>query len=351
MESDFKIQSSQNGNIINMPNVLITGASGFIGSHLVEEGLKRDYKVYAGVRMTSSRKYLKGPRIHFLEIDFTSRDLILETFESCKTQGIKFQYIIHNAGITKAEKNEDYVRVNLQNTQNFIRALVQAEMIPEKFIYMSSLAAYGPGDPVTLRPVMLSDTPNPIELYGKSKLEAEQYIRSIDSLPWIIIRPTGVYGPRETDYYVYFKTMSRGLETYIGSKQQILTFIYVKDLVRLIFDALKSTIVRKSYFVSDGAEYDTKTFAAITKKILKNKTIKVRVPSFIVKQLASGLEIFYGLWGSIPTLNTDKFNVLSSINWRCETAPLQTDFGFVAEYDLERGIRETIDWYKNQHWL
>ncbi len=351
MQSDFKIQSLQNGNIINMPNVLITGASGFIGSHLVEEGLKRDYTVYAGVRMTSSRKYLKDPRIHFLEIDFTSRDRIVETLESCKTQGIKFQYIIHNAGVTKAMKKEDYFRINSQNTQNFIQTLAQAVMIPEKFIYMSSLAAYGPGDPVTMKPVMLSDSPNPIELYGKSKLEAEEYILSHPSFPWLIFRPTGVYGPREKDYYVFFKTMSRGLETYIGSKQQILTFIYVKDLVRLIFDALKSAIVRKSYFVSDGAEYDTKTFAAITKKILKNKTVKVRVPAFIVKQLASGLEKLYGLWGSIPTLNTDKYNVLSSTNWRCETAPLQTDFGFVAEYDLERGIRETIDWYKTQHWL
>ena len=334
-----------------MPNVLITGASGFIGSHLVEEGLKRDYTVYAGIRSTSSKEYLKDPRIHFLEIDFTSRNMIMETLESCRVQGLLFQYVIHNAGVTKATKKEDYFRVNSQNTQNFIQALAEARMVPEKFIYMSSIAAYGPGDPATLRPVMLSDTPNPIELYGKSKLEAEKYIRSLDSFPWLIIRPTGVYGPREKDYYIYFKTMSRGLETYIGSKQQILTFIYVKDLARLIFDALKSNIVRKSYFISDGKEYDTRTFAAITKKILKNKTVKIRVPLSIVKQLSSGLEKLYGLWGSIPTLNTDKYNVLSSTNWRCETAPLQTDFGFSAEYDLERGIEETVDWYKTQHWL
>ncbi len=334
-----------------MPNVLITGASGFIGSHLVEEGLKRDYTVYAGIRSTSSKEYLKDPRIHFLEIDFISRNMIVETLESCRVQGLLFQYVIHNAGVTKATKKEDYFRVNSQNTQNFIQALAEARMVPEKFIYMSSIAAYGPGDPATLRPVMLSDTPNPIELYGKSKLEAEKYIRSLDSFPWLIIRPTGVYGPREKDYYIYFKTMSRGLETYIGSKQQILTFIYVKDLARLIFDALKSNIVRKSYFISDGKEYDTRTFAAITKKILKNKTVKIRVPLSIVKQLSSGLEKLYGLWGSIPTLNTDKYNVLSSTNWRCETAPLQTDFGFSAEYDLERGIEETVDWYKTQHWL
>jgi nucleoside-diphosphate-sugar epimerase len=334
-----------------MPNILITGASGFIGSHLVEEGLKRDYTVYAGVRATSSREYLKDTRIHFLEFDFSSVDKILRTLEICQTHGIFFQYIIHGAGITKSGKKEDYFRVNTRNTQNFIQALIQAGMIPEKFIYLSSLAAYGPGDPETMRPVMLSDTPNPIELYGKSKLEAEKYIRSLNSFPWLIVRPTGVYGPREKDYFVFFKTISHGLETYIGSRQQILTFIYVKDLVRLIFDTLKSPIIRKSYFISDGREYDTKTFAAITKKILNKRTIKITVPPVIVKQLASGLEKIFGLWGTIPTLNTDKYHVLSSPNWRCETEPLQTDFGFIAEYDLERGIRETIDWYKTQHWL
>ncbi len=200
-----------------MPTVLITGASGFIGSHLVEEGLKRDYTVYAGVRRTSSREYLKDKRIHFLEIDFSSVDKILNTLEACQIRGIRFQFVIHGAGITKSGKKKDYFRVNAQNTQNFIQALIKAGMIPDKFIFISSLAAYGPGNPETMRPVLLSDTPNPIELYGKSKLEAEKFIRSLDSFPWLIVRPTGVYGPREKDYFVFFKTINRGLETYIGS--------------------------------------------------------------------------------------------------------------------------------------
>ncbi|MGA3014188.1 MAG: NAD(P)-dependent oxidoreductase [Bacteroidales bacterium] len=334
-----------------MPNVLVTGASGFIGSFLVEEGLKRDYTVYASVRKTSSKKYLKDSHIHLLEMDFSSIENIKRTFEICKSQNLRFQYIIHNAGITKAARKEDYFRVNFINTQNFIQALIQTDMIPEKFIYMSSLAAYGPGDPETLHPVMLSDTPHPIELYGKSKLESEKYIQSLTMFPWVIFRPTGVYGPREKDYYVFFKTMNRGLETYIGNRKQILTFIYVKDLVRLIFDALKSSIVRKAYFVSDGREYDTETFARITKEVLNKKTIKIRVPSLIVKYIASGLEKFYGIWGAIPTLNKDKYNVLISTNWRCEIEPLQNDFGFIAEYDLEHGIKETIEWYNTQHWL
>jgi nucleoside-diphosphate-sugar epimerase len=336
---------------MNTGNVLVTGASGFIGSFLVEEGLKRGFLTTAGIRSTSSREYLKDPKTLFLEMDFSSVETIVSTLKACKSNGVSFRYIIHCAGITKAGKKEDYFKVNAKNTQNFIQALILTETIPEKFIYMSSLAAFGPGNPITMNPVKLSDTPNPIELYGKSKLEAEKYINSLDSFPWLIFRPTGVYGPREKDYYIFFKTLNRGMEAYIGSQQQILTFIYVKDLVRLIYDALASPIVRKSYFISDGWEYDTKTFAAITKRILQKRTVKVTVPRVIVKRLASSLEKIYGLWNVIPTLNTDKYNVLSSINWRCETEPLQTDFGFVAEYDLEKGIRETINWYKTEHWL
>lgn len=334
-----------------MINILITGASGFIGSFLVEEGLKRGFRVFAGIRKSSSRKYLQEPGTRFIEFDFSSAERILGTLEDCKKQDIRFHYIIHNAGVTKARYKEDYYRVNFLNTKNFIEALHQAGMVPEKFIFISSLAAYGPGDPETMKPVMLADEPRPIELYGKSKLAAERYIRQQMHFPWLIIRPTGVYGPREKDYYVFFKTINRGLETYIGSAKQILTFIYVRDLVRLVFDALQSQVKQKAYFATDGFEYDTETFAAIAKKHLNKKSFRVTIPPGIVRQLAVVLEKIYGLWGSIPTLNSDKFNVLSSTNWRCETEPLKTDFGFKAEYDLDKGVRETIEWYKREGWL
>jgi nucleoside-diphosphate-sugar epimerase len=334
-----------------MKNVLITGASGFIGSFLVEEGLKRNFNVWAGIRKSSSRQYLGDPRIKFLEIDFSSVEKIIETLNDCKENGLHFDYIIHNAGITKAGKKEEYLKVNAQNTKNFIEALRQTGTIPDKFVYISSLAAFGPGNPETMEPVHHTHVPNPIEFYGHSKLEAEKFITSLNDFPWIIMRPTGVYGPREKDYYVFFKTMFRGLETYIGSKKQILTFIYVKDLVRVVHDALESDIIRRSYFVSDGREYDTQEFAKITKRILQKRTIKLVVPSGIVKYLAIGLEKLYGLWGSMPTLNSDKYNVLISRNWKCDTEPLQKDLNFKAEYDLEKGVKETIDWYKKEKWL
>jgi nucleoside-diphosphate-sugar epimerase len=334
-----------------METLLITGASGFIGSFLAEEGLRRKYRVYAGIRKSSSKQYLRDPEIRFLEFDFSTVDRIAETLNRCKEENIRFHYIVHNAGVTKSNKKEDFYRVNFLFTKNFIEALRQTGMIPEKFIFISSLAAYGPGDPVTMEPVKLSDEPHPIELYGKSKLEAEKYIRSLEQFPWLILRPTGVYGPREKDYFVFFKTINNRLETYIGSNPQFLTFIYVKDLCRAVLDALESTLVRKAYFVSDGNIYDTETFAAITKRLLGKKTVKLRVPEGIVKWLAFGLEKVYSTWGSIPTLNTDKFNVLKSSNWKCEVQPFFDDLDFHPEYDLEKGVRETLEWYKSEGWL
>jgi len=334
-----------------MKNVLITGASGFIGSFLVEEGLKQGYQVYAGIRKSSSRAYLQDPRIKFLEFNFSTRETVMETLTECLRNHIRFDYIIHNAGLTKAKKKEDFYNVNCRNTINFIEALTEKEMVPEKFLFISSLAAFGPGNPLTGEPVRLADEPKPIELYGKSKLDAERYIIGLKNFPWLILRPTGVYGPKEKDYYVFFQTINRGMEPYIGFKKQILTFIYVRDLVRLAFIALASPHVQKGWFVSDGKEYPSELFAGITKKALGKKTIRFTVPLFVVRTIAILGENIAGLWGSIPTLNTDKYNVLSSTNWRCEVAPLEQDFAFKAEYDLEKGVAETLAWYKKENWL
>ena len=334
-----------------MKTVLITGASGFIGSFLTEEGISREYRVYAAIRKSSSRQYLKDPAITILEFDFSSEEHLINSLNECKKKGICFDYIIHNAGVTKAKKKGDFYRVNYLQTCYFVEALRKTGMIPEKFILISSLAAFGPGDPSTMEPVRLHHVPNPIELYGKSKLEAEKFMQKQSDIPWIIIRPTGVYGPREKDYFLFFQTINRGIETYIGSKKQILTFIYVKDLVKLIFEAAESKIIHKEYFAADGREYDSIEFSSIAKRHLGKKTVKIVVPTVIVKQIAYSLEKICGIWGTIPTLNTDKYQVLASLNWRCETGPLKEDFGFEAEYDLDRGVEETIQWYKKERWL
>lgn len=334
-----------------MTNILITGASGFIGSFLAEEALKRNFQVWAGVRKTSSRQYLQDPALHFAEIGFSDKARIKEFLLDHKQKGITFDYIIHNAGLTKAQKKEDFYTVNYSFTRNFVEALIETETVPGKFVYISSLAAYGPGDPGTMKPVMLADKPKPVDEYGRSKLEAEKYITSLTSFPWLIIRPSGVYGPREKDYFVYFQTISRGMEPYIGYKPQILTFIYVRDLVRLILDVTVSGISCRSYFVTDGNQYDSREFAKITKMHLNKKTVKITLPLGLVGGIAFVMEKLFSMSGKMPTLNTDKFNIMKSTNWTCQVDAIQKDFGFRAEYDLDKGVKEALEWYKNEGWL
>lgn len=328
-----------------MKKILITGASGFVGGFLVEEALKRNYEVYAAVRSTSNRDYLSDPKIKFFESVLSDK----ESLKSSLKKFGKFDYLIHNAGITKTCQKQGFDEVNFQYSKNLIEALIETDHIPEKFIYISSLAAYGPGDENTLKPIKDSDTPKPISLYGESKLKAEKYIKSLDDFPYLIFRPTGVYGPREKDYYLSYKMINQGLETYIGTSQQHITFIYVKDLSRLIFDSLESSIKSKSYFVTDLKSYTTKEFNDIVKRVLNKKTLSIVFPKPIVKFLAFISEKLSCVFlGKVPTLNTEKFKEISSLNWLCDCEDLVKDFGYKPDYDLKRGVEESIAWYKKE---
>jgi len=332
-----------------MKKILITGASGFIGSSLVEEGLKRGYELVAGIRSTSNRKYLSDERIKFIELDFANKENLKKQISGFSSEHGKFDYVIHNAGITKAKKISDYFIVNSQYTKNLVDALIESGNTPEKFIYMSSLAAIGPG--VTKDPIRHTDEPKPVTSYGKSKLESENYLKSIDNFPYIIIRPTAVYGPRDKDIFVLIKMLNSKIEAYIGFGKQILSFIHVKDLVKAIFLTLESPLKRKEYLVSDGAFYDSKTFNTIAKKYLEKKTFALTIPIFVVRPIAYTTETIAMLFGNIALLNRERLKEFAARNWAVDTQPLQNEIGFKAEYDLDRGLKETIEWYKTNGWL
>ncbi len=331
-----------------MKKILITGASGFIGSFLVEVAIKRNYKVYAGVRNTSNLTYLRDSRIQFFKADLADKEAI----KSNLTKFSKFDFIIHNAGVTKSCRKSNFNKVNYQYTKNLIEALYETNTIPQKFIQISSLAAYGPGDEKTLVPINITDTPHPISYYGKSKLKTEQYIKSLKGFPYLIFRPTGVYGPREKDYYVMYKSIKQGLETYINTSNQQISFIYIKDLCKLVIGALDSNITGKSYFVSDLNEYTSYEFNWLIKMKLNKKTIALTFPGFLVRILAfinEKISCFF--LGRIPTLNTEKFKEISQKNWLCNSSSLIKDFNFKPEYDLSKGLDETIKWYKKENLL
>lgn len=331
--------------------LLITGASGFIGSFLCEKGLELGYEVWAGIRKSSSKKYLQDPRLNFIELTFEDKEKLRSQILAFNHEQGKFDFIIHNAGCTKAPRAEDYRNINFVNTKNFVEILLETGNNPEKFIFTSSLAAYGPGKEKSTEPVKLSQTPNPINLYGKSKLEAEQFLRSIPELNCIIMRPTGVYGPREKDYFTVFNMINNRFEGYIGSAKQCLTFIYVKDLVRAYFLALEADVRNTSYFLSESEWYYTSDFYALIKRSLNKKSFRITVPLWIVQIIASINDFIGKLTGRYPTLNNDKLGILKATNWICETAPLKNELNFEPSYTLEKGVQETATWYKKEGWL
>ncbi len=331
-----------------MGKILITGASGFIGGFLVEEALSRGHDVYACIRKTSNLEFLKDTRIKLFITDLSNKD----TIKNSLIESGKFNYVIHNAGLTKTCNKRSFEQVNFQNSKNLLDALIEMKSVPQKFILVSSLAAYGPGDPNSLKPIQISNSPQPVSAYGDSKLKIEQYLQSQNTVPYLIFRPTGVFGPREKDFYTIFKTINNGFETYIGSKEQHLTFIYVKDLVCLFLDALESKVVQKSYFATDLKYYTAIEFNEIIKKALNKKTKVIVFPYFLVRLIATLGEKFSCLFfKNVPTLNIEKFKEISQKNWLCDSSDLERDFAFKPQYSLEDAIQETINWYKKEKLL
>ncbi len=326
--------------------ILITGSTGFIGSFIVAEALARGYDVYAGIRSTSSLKYLPE-NIRTVALNLADKNELKSQLSALG----RFDYIIHNAGVTKCNNKNDFDRVNYGYTRNFVEALIESDTVPQKFLFVSSMAAFGPGDPKTLEAVKLTDTPHPDTLYGQSKLKAEQFILSQKDFPYLFLRPTGVYGPREKDYFVFLKTVNNRLEPAMGTNKQYLTFIYVTDLVKVMFLALESNYIQKSWFVSDGNVYDNREYAAIVKKHLNRKALYLPVPLFLVKAISYTLDTVCGWFGVSPTLNKDKYKIMRATNWKCEIEPLQKELGFQAEYDLDKGIASCVEWYRANGWL
>lgn len=330
-----------------MKKILITGASGFIGGFLVEEALNRNLEVHAGVRPSSKRTWLQDSRIHFFENNFSDIPGLTE-----KLRQEKFDYIIHNAGTVAAKKKEDFFWVNCQFVKNFVQAIQASETPLKKFVFISSIAASGPASSENLSAHLTPDSiPSPVTTYGESKLAAEKFLKEIPNFPYIILRPTAVYGPREQEIFAFFKILNLHLETYIGFQKQHLTFIYVKDLVKVILDALLSDLQQKLYFITDGNHYPSQDLGRIGKEVLNKKTLKIHFPIGLAKIVARIVEAASKIIGANPALDMEKVNELSAMNWKCDLTTLKKDLNFSPKYDLETGLKEALIWYKENKWL
>ena len=335
-----------------MESVLVTGASGFIGSFIVEEALRRGFGVWAGVRSSSSREYLQDKKIHFLELDFAHPNELRAQLSGHKGTYSKFDYIIHCAGATKCVDKNDFERVNYLQTKYFVDTLRELNMIPRQFIFISTLSVFGPIREKTYTPITGEDTPMPNTAYGLSKLKAEIYLQSIPGFPYVIYRPTGVYGPREKDYFLMVKSIRQHTDFSVGFRRQDLTFVYVKDIVQAVFLGIEKQISCRAYFLADGKVYQSRAFSDLIRKELGNPfVIRLRCPLIILKVVSLLAEYWAKCRNTTSTLNSDKYRIMKQRNWQCDITPAVKELGYSPGYDLERGVKETIAWYKDKGWL
>ena len=269
------------------PRILITGASGFIGSFIVEEALNRGFETWAAVRKSSSREFLQDERIHFIELNLSSEEQLKQQLKD-----IQFDYVVHAAGVTKCLHKEDFFRINTEGTKNLVRALLDLQMPLKRFVYISSLSIMGAiREEQPYKEIREQDKAMPNTAYGKSKLEAEQWLVSLNKelekrneklLPYVILRPTGVYGPRERDYFMMAKSIQSHTDFAVGFKQQDITFVYVTDVVQAVFLAMEKGQTGRCYFLSDGEVYQSSTFSDLIRKELGNPWwIRITAPLWL----------------------------------------------------------------------
>lgn len=337
---------------MNRKKILITGASGFIGSTIVDKALALGYETWAGIRERSSRAYLQDERIRFIDLAYHDKKRLTEQLREFATEEGRFDYIVHVAGLTKALRKTDFDRVNYEQTRHFAEALIEAGVVPDTFVLMSSLSALGVGDEIGYTPITCDLQPNPNTVYGKSKLKAEHYLQGIDDFPYLIIRPTGVYGPRDRDYHLLMKAVDRGLNVGVGYRKQLLSFIYSEDLADAIFLLLEKGVTRQTFVVSDGDCYTDIEFNTIVQEALRRKrVIRLKLPLSLVRPAAFLSEKVAGILGKPTAFNSDKYHIMKQRNWACDISPLQEAVGFKPKYRLKEGVAKTVAWYKEQGWL
>ena len=336
--------------------ILITGASGFIGSFIVEEALRRGFETWAAVRGSSSRQFLTDERIHFIELNLSSEEQLCEQLKDHQ-----FDYVVHAAGVTKCLKKADFHRINTEGTQNLVRAIIALKMPLRRFVYISSLSIMGAireQQPYT--EILESDEARPNTAYGQSKLEAEQWLADLPSctggggggFPYVILRPTGVYGPRERDYFMMAKSIKAHTDFAVGYQQQDITFVYVTDVVQAVFLALEKGQSGRKYFLSDGEVYQSSTFSNLIRKELGNPWwIRITAPLWVLKIVCTVGEYYSKLTGKVTALNNDKYNIMRQRNWRCDIEPARKELGYEPQVKLEEGVKQSIAWYRENKWL
>ncbi len=320
--------------------VLVTGATGFVGSHLAERlcALGADVRCLMRAAGGSARR---PPPAGAACIEGSLEDAAA-LGRAC--EGVEL--IMHLAGATKERRPGDFVRVNVDGTQRLCDAAVAARGL-RAFVHVSSLAACGPS--AAGRPRCEDDAPAPVSAYGRSKRAGEDCVRA-SGLPWIIVRPPAVYGPRDRDMLAVFKCVARGLDPHVGPAARTVSLVHASDLAAGLI-ASAGAAPRSTYFLCDPTPYPWEDVIAAMASALGTRPRVLRVPRWALLPAAMLSEFWGTITGRPSIFNRDKVAEMAHAHWTCSGAKAARELGFAPARTIEDGIAQTAAWYKEQGWL
>lgn len=327
-------------------SIIITGANGFIGQHLVAECIDQGMQVYAAVRKGSQVGKLATVKCTIVEINYDDVQSIAILMAK-----ISPDYIIHNAGLTRTPDYNEFLKVNRDYLIHIVEGVRLSGITIQKLLFVSSLAAYGPADFQPDGIVTHTSVPHPVTNYGRSKLAAEQWLWQQKDIPFNIIRPTAVFGPGEKDLLQVFQMIQSGINLMAGFGSQKLTFIYAKDLVKMMVRATTTSQTHQAYFATDGKVYRGEDFPEAIQSALEKKAITLKMPVFIIRIGAHISALIGKITGKFPTLYPERVNEIQARSWACDIENIKKELDFVPQYTLSQAISETVAWYQKEGWL
>lgn len=328
----------------NRPIAAVTGANGFVGSHLVDFLLEKNIEVRCIVRKSSNLQWLEGKDLKIFDCGLFDKEGLREAFKGVN-------YIFHIAGVVKAKDESGYFKGNVESTKILLEVAEEMKDQLKRFVVVSSQTVSGPAQKG--KPVNEEMKPNPLTTYARSKLKQEEVALSYkDVFPITICRAPAIYGERDTEIFIYFQVFNRGLTTLIGFDKKELSLLHVADLAEgLYLAAISEESSGEIYFISSEKYYNWDEVGKVTSKVLGKKAFRIRIPHFIVFTIAAFAQ-FFAMFSSKPaTLNIEKARDLVQSYWICDTSKAMRELGYRQKVSLEEGIKRTCEWYKKMKWI
>lgn len=324
--------------------VLVTGGTGFLGSHLVETLLEKKAEVACLVRSTSNLRWIEG-----LPVERVPGSL--EDPESLRRAVAGVEVVIHAAGVTKAISSVSYDRFNHQGTRNLLDACVRNGSSLKRFVYVSSLAAAGPSS--TRVPRKEIDPPAPVSLYGLSKLRGEEAALSYGSLfPVTVVRPPALFGPRDSDLFELIKRIGGGIFATFGKGERLIDLCYVTDAVRgILLAAEQPNAVGQVFFIGSGQSYSWEMVAHLVAAQLGTTLKMISLPASAASVYALACDVRAYFTGRPFIISRHKLPELRQRYWICDIGKAREILNYRPATPLEQGLNLTVQWYRNQGWI